>query len=444
MSFGKWAKANWMILAFSGVALAAAPTAYVFSTKMHRTLVAAHQKKAQDDLTAIANYKAKYTIQEARQPKETAFELDAPLNKKLIDYFSAKREEIKAESASVGVAAMKFNEGEGAGVHKPLVENLFPKYPRGEQQVKQDAMVREYTQLAHTALLEQVKAGSPPAAERLVEQLNQTRETARTRAQSQGGRQDLTPEQTAALTKQLAQERINSYRRQAAALSFYADQKVFLAVPPVDQVTSQAFQATLTLAKFWDWQVSYWIHKDVMTAIAAANAQRGAGDPEGVAGSAVKRVLKVAVQQADYANEPDAASSSGVSTETAPTPADITPLDPAESLTGRKRSPENQFYDVRDVTLELVVSPHRLPALFDALAKTNFMTVLKCDLTDFDPTEDLKEGYYYGDEYVVRATIRVETIWLRSWTKKYMPDSVKRVLQVVEDKPVETEAPPPQ
>ena len=38
---------------------------------------------------------------------------------------------------------------------------------------------------------------------------------------------------------------------------------------------------------------------------------------------------------------------------------------------------------------------------------------------------ELASGYYYGDDHVSRAQITIETIWLREWTKQWMPPNVK-------------------
>ena len=54
-------------------------------------------------------------------------------------------------------------------------------------------------------------------------------------------------------------------------------------------------------------------------------------------------------------------------------------------------------------------------AFIDALTATNFIAVLDLDLDKADTFADLREGFYYGDEHVVRATLKLEFVLLRAW-----------------------------
>ena len=65
------------------------------------------------------------------------------------------------------------------------------------------------------------------------------------------------------------------------------------------------------------------------------------------------------------------------------------------------------------------------------------MTVTDVDLQEVDIWEELRQGYYYGTEHVVRATISVETVWLRSWVTPIMPDPVKQTLGIQVSNPGE-------
>ena len=61
--------------------------------------------------------------------------------------------------------------------------------------------------------------------------------------------------------------------------------------------------------------------------------------------------------------------------------------------------------------------------------------MLQVQLSDVDAKGDLERGYYYGNEHVVRATITLETVWLRQWTAPVMPSSVKKALSIAEPTP---------
>ena len=81
--------------------------------------------------------------------------------------------------------------------------------------------------------------------------------------------------------------------------------------------------------------------------------------------------------------------------------------------------------------MTMVVASSKLPTLVDAISATNFMTVIGLDFSEVEPWADLERGFYYGPEHVVKATIDVETIWLRSWTEPQMPQVVKDALSGV-------------
>jgi hypothetical protein len=121
----------------------------------------------------------------------------------------------------------------------------------------------------------------------------------------------------------------------------------------------------------------------------------------------------------------------------------MVPLDPTISVTGRAAGQGNTVYDVRRVRMTVVVSSARLQEFLEAIARTNFMTVIDLDLADVDAWSDLKKGYFYGSEHVVKATIGIETVWLRSWMSHFMPSRMKQALNVPEAPAADGSAPAP-
>ena len=61
------------------------------------------------------------------------------------------------------------------------------------------------------------------------------------------------------------------------------------------------------------------------------------------------------------------------------------------------------------------------------------MTVIDMDLEAVDAYAALKEGYDYGQEHVVKATLTIETIWIHAWIKPWMPATVRTALGVPAD-----------
>ena len=102
-------------------------------------------------------------------------------------------------------------------------------------------------------------------------------------------------------------------------------------------------------------------------------------------------------------------------------------LNPAVSLTGRVSGIEtdNQLYDVRHIEAEMIIATRHIPLFLNALATTNFMTVLDIDLERVEPLADLAEGYYYGEDHVVKARFLIESLWLREWVAPLMPPEVR-------------------
>jgi hypothetical protein len=97
--------------------------------------------------------------------------------------------------------------------------------------------------------------------------------------------------------------------------------------------------------------------------------------------------------------------------------------------TGRR---SNVAYDVRHVWVTVIVDSQQLPTFFDNLAQVNFMTVLKLEITDEDEYKAAQQGYIYGSCDAVKIQMLVETIWLRDWTTKWMPQAVLSSLMPAE------------
>jgi len=85
--------------------------------------------------------------------------------------------------------------------------------------------------------------------------------------------------------------------------------------------------------------------------------------------------------------------------------------------------------------LDLIVDVERLPEVLDAIAGYNFMTVTSVHLTEVDPFELARQGFVYGSAPVARVRIHIETIWLREWTRRFMPKAIKQALGVPVEEP---------
>ncbi|MEI7657170.1 MAG: hypothetical protein WCK33_03805 [Phycisphaerae bacterium] len=280
----------------------------------------------------------------------------------------------------------------------------------------------------YEAMLAAAGAGAPADVVRVADSLRDmnTREIEKITA----GKRALTNEEQAALAKQLAERRLAEYQAAAKGFSFYAT----LESLPRDRnarsiARGRIAPEQLNAVEMFLYQWDVWVLQDVLAAAKFANSVDGR--PLEVERAVVKRIESIALADPEGLYAPKEESAGGAPAATPPaaetTPGSV-PLDFTRSVTGRASSPANTLYDVRRVTVQAVVASNRLAEFLDAITKVNFMTVTRMDVRDVDVWQDLKEGYFYGNDHVVRVTLDIESLWLRSWTTKYMPHEILSVL----------------
>lgn len=401
-----WLKAHWPIPTLTLVALAALPTAMYFAGKMQDEFHADYQKKITEAANSVSASGAviNYGVPDMGG-SGMALEKKAPANEQLIGAYKKILEDMQAKVGVVSEKGLTFNKGD----HKPLVDGFFP----GASPDSGRGFIKQYMDF-HRQIIAEMKGGDPARAEDIAKQLSEHRDSFVARIRAELGR-DLTVEEQTKLVDELTQMRIGAVRKRAAEIQVYADPSVFEGVPTsVPEKAPSASEA-------WDKQERAWVHQDLCRAIFAANG--GAGATGGVPSSVVKRLLRVAVASAQL--DQAAAFEPGE---------EKVPLNFGVSLTGRTSGAgtKNKWYDVRTATVEAIVSSQNLPKFLNALAATNFMTVLDFDVSKVEPLADMRDGYDYGDENVVKVTMKVETVWLREWRKPLMPSDVQKALGMVE------------
>ncbi len=199
-------------------------------------------------------------------------------------------------------------------------------------------------------------------------------------------------------------------------------------------------------SEMWEGQMDLWMQQDVARAIMLTNrvGQRN----ESVISAPVKRLLKIQVVPgyvginsaggiAMLGQQNRGSSSNNEGRMPAPFPDQAANVGSADAKlledfsgapTGRR---SNALYDVRHLWLTIHIDSRRTALFFENLAKVNFMSVLHVDMKDLDEYELLREGYVYGADDVVEMKLLVESLWLRDWTAKYMPDEIKQNLGFV-------------
>lgn len=252
---------------------------------------------------------------------------------------------------------------------------------------------------------------------------------------------DLSPTQQQTIQDKAHNAIVEALRDRAANIGVYAEKT---------QLSETACPFGAGLVRDWghgvpseevayESQADLWILRDIVDAIRAANHIGEEG--RSVLNGPVKRLLRLQINRDGYVGMHTMgwAVGTGSTASSGSMPiANSSVYFPAESMpqvenffaspTGRV---SNSLYDVKHARLDVLVDVQRLPELFEALDGINAMTVLDVDIDDVDEYKELRDGhYYYGKCDVVRASILVETIWMRSWTVAKMPAGTKKYLNI--------------
>lgn len=451
-NLGPWIKANLVWLIAVGVAVIALPVALFFSLSWNASI----KKSVGDDVSAavgkLQNLRVDYALP-AVTPGQPAWSLPkTEPNTPTTEAVVAELKRLSAESDAVREAAEQRNKAGKA----LLVEGLFPK-PADES-----ARVRLLTELAAERpkwaqrVLEEVGAGGPPDAERLVTMLQTRRDEEERRKTGSRVDQKLSPDEQAEISQRLTEARMEFLQRGAASVRFFALAAALDAERPGEGGPGRGGAGgpgggpggpggqgerapqLATLEQAWQWQSNAWVQQDVVAALAKANTGAG-GQRLSALDGPVKRLLRLTILEEETAvPAPSAAGAEGGEAGGgggAASGDERTPItkDFNRNHTGRPK--HSGLYDVVEVEIDIVCDSARVNAVLAAIAATNFMSVTDVDIKPHDPRPDLAEGYSYGNDHVVRATIRADTVWLRSWIKPFMPMEVWKKLGIPDDPP---------
>lgn len=405
----EWVKGHWLIIVLGVIAVAALPVALFFSLGVAKKLTDDVQAKAGDDYKNVTSTKVEYYVLTPTGEKVLVKSMD--VNSPTTKQYAKWNEEISTHAQKQATEGEVFNKAD----HGLLVEGLFPAPSELVRDSKVAEFIDVYKNRFHQALLAKIGAGMPPDPVVTAQQMAQHVEDARTLIRNERGSAEFSPDESAKLQLELFAIRVENAKRRAGEISVYADVNVFSGVAAIDA------NARPTLAMAWDLQERAWLHSDVIKAVGMANKSENGPTAGGVPASIVKRIVRVAPNRSVYETGTAAPFDPG---------ADKVPQDFSKSLTGRFSGPgsQNKWYDVREVDLEIIVSSQRLPAFIDSLGATNFISVLDLDIQAVDVFEEMKAGFFYGDENVVRATLKLESIYLRSWRTASMPKDVQAAL----------------
>ena len=440
-----WVKSNLLIVISIALILILLPVGWFFSNGWNTSI----QEQAQDDYKKEKNRlnsasSIEYSLPAVLQGERGVSEDRAP-NAIVTNFYKTQKELRESQVAEVVDRGTAFNM---AG-HVVPVDGLLPQAANTSELKKKGFRLGEFiagTQDApsiYARLIRKLNAGDAPQPDVIAAELSQYKSQQEETYAATSPDGNISDSQSKQLSQDLIQRRLGQYAGQAESLSFYCPLNAIQIAEPIagySQIpqTPPAYDS-ITEQGVYTWVWDYWVVSDVLRAVASANTD-DSGVSLTIPDAPVKhiediRVAEFAVASADAADD-DFSSSGGRGgrggrTSSAPSSSSADPN--AVSFKSYTDRTESDAYDIRYVDLTIIASSQDLPLFFDALGKTNYMTVIDTDLSQVDSWEALERGYYYGDDHIVRAHITIETVWLRSWTAPLMPETVRQTLGVVLD-----------
>lgn len=348
-------------------------------------------------------------------PDKPARSWTLTVNKRAIDEITRVFGRMNEEFISI----RKFAVGMNAQNHlPPFMEGLFPEPSRTpfkafEARIRyRRALMEMFEPFSPTAVYPQLHAKPALSPERVKEGLDREESDYLASMLIPKRAAELTPEESEELQKKKAIRLLKMLTEHAKLAHIYSATSINQPGFPFDVgAWTEPKPTRPSDMDLWEGQMTLWIVGDIARAIAQTNH---VDDPNThVLNAPIKRLLMArvvpgyigGVPKADAVNVP------------------LKPLFSAATPFGRQ---SNAIYDIRHVNLSMIVDWHRLPEFFDNLSQANFMCVLKMDLHDVDEYAHIREGYFYGKGDAVQVDMLVETIWMRHWTTKLMPDEVRK------------------
>ncbi len=464
-------KAHAAIVVFLILMLAVPPVCWVFASKMNAKLREEQQTRAAGQLSKINGLRVNYQSH-SLSPSDDPVQISTAPNQAYTEQFAEYRKRQQAAREQVEKVALEFNQ-RGQDV---LVEGLFPE-PAIPSQAQSKAIdmakavvpsSNPSTPTAYQKLLREINAGGPPSADEVALALEDFRQRELERfaaTQGQDAPDQLPPEVVEEINDRMRAQRIGAYQRRAQDISIYATVD---ALPPTIP-RMQPTQAP-TVEQSFEWQFDYWVISDVLRAIDSANVVDGQRQP--VESARVKRLISMDLEPLPGSPAAAAAGPGGPGgfehgqgrvlsereraemRQPAPSrrgrqddrgggdagipawapPSSLIERDYSVSISGlvggSDNPQDNQLYDVRRVMLSLIVDSSEISQILDSIQRWNYMEVIDFDMRSIDPWADLARGYAYGPDHVVELDLTVDTVWLREWTREFMPKNIRERLKV--------------
>lgn len=350
--------------------------------------------------------------------------VNAAVNQAAIDYLQSVFGQMQGDYNKIWDLAVKHNRGDVTrGLHIPMLEGLFPD-SSGRAYKLYDA--RDPYESAFEDMLlpasgntayPRLNAGRP-ASQELLDQATESIERNMRIRLNIPPNQQLSPAQQNQLMLDKRQAMMDVLRQQAQRIHIYANRNAF----QIDQ-----WEVPPQMTTLWESQMNLWIQQDIVQTIARTN--RVSNPSQSVISAPIKRLnsIKVVPGYVGINTGGGIVGGGGRGQEQIASGETKLPDDFSYAPTGRM---SNTLYDVKHVWVDMDVDIQQLPVFMDELVQTNFMSVLKMEMSNVDEYAMLSQGYFYGTGDVVNVRILIETIWLRDWLVPMMPPAIKQMLGV--------------
>ena len=394
------------------------------------TFVSSQQKQLQNDLNKRKETYDTAAALLAKQRHQPVVSLDpnapaVPLNgfpsPKVIEQGIAAMSKVQAQSQELKKLAASMN------AHQLLVEGSLPS-PK-DSYMFQQAYLRQF----QTEIPQALNSITPPTEEAI-------------RAEHDRREKDMTdkwphdPVTHEILNKPALDQNIQrmsitlpeEMRINAATQhKIYMDPSSSLSMHPGLQPGNGGMSRQLDAETVWYAQMGLWVQQDVVNTIAELNK-----DSHDVEHSPVKQLLQILVASDKnmYAipSPPEgtpAVVASATPTVATNTDADPLPKDFTVSPTGRIC---NGVFDVVHFTVSMNVQAADINRVIQGLERGRLLTVFQTDIQAVNSAEMKQLGYYFGSNPVATITLNCEELFMRDWTRPYMPPPVKQLLNVQE------------
>lgn len=454
-------KGNLVIVISVVLILAFLPTGYIFASKWNAKVHArANDAYTKEKRALTSAGSVNYALPAVLAGETDLSESRAP-NDAVTRFYAQAKSQREQQVDEVVSRGTEFNRGD----HVQIVDGLLPKAPNQAAMARLGRAMTEAivgtasAPSVYQRKLSRLNAGSPPDAADLAQRLSRERDELTQQFQNANADGKMTEAQQQQLASDMVSRRLASYIGRAKSLTFYCSPAAFVNGAPGGDLSTRTREGdTIVPAAIWppsridesvvfNWLWDYWVISDVLDAAALANTSAASG-ARAIPEAPVKRIELIRVSAM-----PEPKGAAGIDDDMGGGirgggrggarggGIDDAVVGAQGTITGRTGGQPNSPYDIRTVRLVAVVASKDLPAFIDALGRTNYMTVTDLDLSEVDVWGDLQQGYYYGDEHVVRVSMEIESVWLRSWMARLMPDAVKTALGVPLTTPASGEDP---